>query len=101
MCCTKIHKLHNDENRIKTEKKTYNNKWIVNYAMRNIRPRTQVQICCDILNREAACFIDFESICINLHNLWMFTILCKSFEAPTKPYQIKQTESKSAVPIEK
>ena len=25
-----------------------------------------------------------------------FTILCKSFEAPTKPYQIKQTESKSA-----
>ena len=26
-----------------------------------------------------------------------FTILCKSFEAPTKPYQIKQTESKSAV----
>ena len=25
-----------------------------------------------------------------------FTILCKSFEARTKPYQIKQTESNSA-----
>ena len=25
-----------------------------------------------------------------------FTILCRNFEAPTKPYQIKQTESKSA-----
>ena len=25
-----------------------------------------------------------------------FKILCRSFEAPTKPYQIKQTESKSA-----
>ena len=24
-----------------------------------------------------------------------FKILCRSFEAPTKPYQIKQTESKS------
>ena len=25
-----------------------------------------------------------------------FKILCRSFEARTKPYQIKQTESKSA-----
>ena len=25
-----------------------------------------------------------------------FKILCTSFEAPTKPYQIKQTEPKSA-----
>ena len=25
-----------------------------------------------------------------------FKILCRSFEAPTQPYQIKQTESKSA-----
>ena len=25
-----------------------------------------------------------------------FKILCRSFEAGTKPYQIKQTESKSA-----
>ena len=25
-----------------------------------------------------------------------FTILCRSFEARTKPYQIKQTESKLA-----
>ena len=25
-----------------------------------------------------------------------FKILCKSFEAPTQPYQIKQTESISA-----
>ena len=25
-----------------------------------------------------------------------FKILCRSFEAPTKPYQIKQTELKSA-----
>ena len=24
-----------------------------------------------------------------------FKLLCTSFEAPTKPYQIKQTESKS------
>ena len=24
-----------------------------------------------------------------------FKILCRSFEAPTKPYQINQTESKS------
>ena len=28
--------------------------------------------------------------------LMNFKILCRSFEAPTKPYQIKQTESKSA-----
>ena len=25
-----------------------------------------------------------------------FNILCKNFEAPTQPYQIKQTELKSA-----
>ena len=25
-----------------------------------------------------------------------FKILCRSFEAPTKPYQIKQTQLKSA-----
>ena len=30
-----------------------------------------------------------------------FTILCRSFEARTRPYQIKQTESKSAKKLEK
>ena len=30
-----------------------------------------------------------------------FTILCRSFEARTKPYQIKQTESKSAKEIDR
>ena len=29
-----------------------------------------------------------------------FKILCRSFEAPTQPYQIKQTELKSAKEIE-
>ena len=29
-----------------------------------------------------------------------FTIQCRSFEAPTQPYQIKETESESAGEIE-